>query len=155
MVKGIIFKNEKFKAAINRAGYERDVRCYERKLRVWNIFHMAMSAIAFTAVCSLFIFIGALDDAEHEKLVLSYLAVSGLVLATAALMLKVPRPKLPFGIKIYKGRYVIAGFTHPGQEVVEINTDFVYEDGRKCKVVPCNLQPRRRHVDDVIFDKIF
>lgn len=139
----IIYNDNKYLAAVNRAGYERDVRKFERTLRIWNFFHMTMRMLAYASGCSVTLFIAAIDDTEHEKLVFTCLALSCLVLAIALLLQKVPRPRLPFGIKIHNGRYIIAGFTHPGEDIVEVNTDYVYEDGRRCRVVPCNLKPRR------------
>lgn len=140
----IVYNNDKYLAAVNRAGYIKDVKKFERKLRIWNVYYRATQVLAFIAATFLIIFMSALDDPGNEKLVFSCIALSTLGLAISILMLKVPRPKLPFGIKIHNGRYVIAGFTHPGEDVVEVNTDYVYEDGRKCRVLPCNLKPRRR-----------
>lgn len=139
----IIYNDNKYLAAVNRAGYERDVRKYERALRVWNVFHMTMRIVAYAGGCSLMLFLTAIDDMEHEKLVFTCIALSCLVLSIAILLQKVPRPRLPFGISIHNRRYIIAGFTHPGEDIVEVNTDYVFEDGRKCRVVPCNLKPRR------------
>lgn len=139
----IIYNDNKYLAAVNRAGYERDVRKFERKLRMWNLFHMTMRMFAYAGGCSLMLFLTAIDDIEHEKLVFTCIALSCLVLSIAILLQKVPRPKLPFGIRIHNGRYIIAGFTHPGEDIVEVNADYVYEDGRKCRVVPCNLKPHR------------
>ena len=35
----IIKCDDTYLAYVNRAGYKRDIRKYERKLRLWNIFH--------------------------------------------------------------------------------------------------------------------
>lgn len=139
-----IINNESvYLAAVNRAGYKKDVRRFERKLMIWNLFHMTMYAVAVIAGSNLVLFCTALDDFEHERLVFKVLLISALILAVAILLQKIPRPRLPFGIRLYKGRYVISGFTHPGNDIVEVNTDYVYEDGRKCRVIPCTVKKRR------------
>ena len=84
--------------------------------------------------------VAAIDDIEHEKFVWSTIAVSTMVFVVSALMAKIPKPKLPIGVKIHRGKYVIAAAIYKGDDLVEVNNDYVYEDGRRCKVIPCDAK---------------
>lgn len=53
---------------------------------------------------------------------------------------EIPKPKLPIGVKIHRGKYVIAAAIYKGDDLVEVNNDYVYEDGRKCRVIPCDVK---------------
>lgn len=139
----VIYNSDRYLAAVNRAGYKKDVQIYERKLKIWNIIQTILTVIAYVDVSILLFFLMAVDDVEHERLVFTAIAILCLILAITTLLFKIPRPKLPFGLKIHKGRYIIAGFTHPGKDIVEINTDYVFADGRRCNVRPCNIKTRR------------
>lgn len=143
VISRVIYNSDRYLAAVDRAGYKKDVQIYERKLRIWNIIHRLLTVIAYVDGSILLFFFMALDDVEHEKLVFTGVAITGLILAITTLLLKIPKPKLPFGLKIHKGRYIIAGFTHPGEDIVEVNTDYVFADGRRCRVIPCNVKTRR------------
>lgn len=136
----IIKCNDIYLAYVNRAGYKKDIRKYERKLRLWNLFHRLFVMIMILSGTILLWMCTAVDDIEHEKFVWTVMLVSLFVLGISAIMAKMPRPKLPIGVKVYRGKYVIAAAIYPGDEIVEVNNDYVYEDGRRCKVVPCDAK---------------
>lgn len=129
-----------YMAFVNRAGYKREIRKYERKLRLWNMFHRFLVMVMFLSGTTLMWMCTAVDDIEHEKFVWSVIIISIFVFGISALMAKMPRPKLPIGVKVYRGRYVIAAAIYPGDDLVEVNNDYVYEDGRKCKIIPCDVK---------------
>ncbi len=136
----IIKCDDTYLAYVNRAGYKRDIRKYERKLRLWNVFHRFLVMIMFLSGTTLMWMCTAVDDIEHEKFVWSTIAVSIMVFIVSALMAKIPKPKLPIGVKIHRGKYVIAAAIYKGDDLVEVNNDYVYEDGRRCKVIPCDAK---------------
>ena len=136
----IIKCDDTYLAYVNRAGYKRDIRKYERKLRLWNVFHRFLVMIMFLSGTTLMWMCTAVDDIEHEKFVWSTIAVSIMVFIVSALMAKIPKPKLPIGVKIHRGKYVIAAAIYKGDDLVEVNNDYVYEDGRRCKVIPCDVK---------------
>lgn len=136
----IIKCDDTYLAYVNRAGYKRDIRKFERKLRLWNVFHRFLVMIMFLSGTTLMWMCTAVDDIEHEKFVWSTIAVSIMVFIVSALMAKIPKPKLPIGVKIHRGKYVIAAAIYKGDDLVEVNNDYVYEDGRRCKVIPCDVK---------------
>lgn len=136
----IIKCDDTYLAYVNRAGYKRDIRKFERKLRLWNVFHRFLVMIMFLSGTTLMWMCTAVDDIEHEKFVWSTIAVSTMVFVVSALMAKIPKPKLPIGVKIHRGKYVIAAAIYPGDDLVEVNNDYVYEDGRRCKIIPCDVK---------------
>lgn len=129
-----------YMALVNRAEYKKEIRKYERKLRLWNVFHRFLVMIMFLSGTTLMWMCTAVDDIEHEKFVWSAIIISIFVFGISALMAKMPRPKLPIGVKVYRGRYVIAAAIYPGDDLVEVNNDYVYEDGRRCKIIPCDVK---------------
>ena len=135
----IIKCDDTYLAYVNRAGYKRDIRKYERKLRLWNIFHKLFLMLMFLSGTIMLWMVAAIDDIEHEKFVWSVMAVSTTVFVVSALMAKIPKPKLPIGVKIHHGKYVIAAAIYKGNDLVEVNNDYVYEDGRRCRVIPCDV----------------
>ena len=136
----IIKCDDTYLAYVDRAGYKRDIRKFERKLRLWNVFHRFLVMIMFLSGTTLMWMCTAVDDIEHEKFVWSTIAVSIMVFIVSALMAKIPKPKLPIGVKIHRGKYVIAAAIYKGDDLVEVNNDYVYEDGRRCKVIPCDVK---------------
>lgn len=136
----IIKCDDTYLAYVDRAGYKRDIRKFERKLRLWNVFHRFLVMIMFLSGTTLMWMCTAVDDIEHEKFVWSTIAVSIMVFIVSALMAKIPKPKLPIGVKIHRGKYVIAAAIYKGDDLVEVNNDYVYEDGRRCKVIPCDAK---------------
>lgn len=136
----IIKCDSMYMALVNRAEYKKEILKYERKLRLWNIFHRFLVMVMFLSGTTLMWMCTAVDDIEHEKFVWSTIAVSIMVFIVSALMAKMPRPKLPIGVKVYRGRYVIAAAIYPGDDLVEVNNDYVYEDGRRCKIIPCDVK---------------
>lgn len=136
----VIKCDDMYLAAVNRAGYKRDIRKFEHKLRLWNMFHRFSTTLMILSGMIALCMVMAVDDIEHEKLVWSVMGMSCLVLGVSVIMVKIPRPKLPIGVKIHQNKYIIAAAIYPGDEIVRINNDYVYEDGRKCKVIPCDVK---------------
>ena len=135
----VIKCNDMYMAYVSRAGYKRDIRKFERKLRLWNMFHRFFTMLIVLSLITALCMATAIDDIEHEKMVWSIMIISIVVLGFSILMIKTPRPKLPIGVKIHRNKYVIAAAIYPGDEIVEVNNDYVYEDGRKCRVIPCDI----------------
>ena len=136
----IIKCDSMYMAFVNRAGYKKEIKKYERKLRLWNMFHRFFTILMILSGMIALCMVMAIDDIEHEKLVWSIMAISSLVSCVSVLMTKIPRPKLPIGVKIHRRKYVIAAAIYPGDDLVEVNNDYVYEGGRRCKVVPCDVK---------------
>ena len=63
----IIKCDSMYMAFVNRAGYKKEIRKYERKLRLWNMFHRFFTILMILSGMIALCMVMAIDDIEHES----------------------------------------------------------------------------------------
>lgn len=128
--------NRPFAARVNIHKYRDAIRKYEARLEVSNAIKRATEFImAMDIIFILFISSGI--DAEEQLPIIMKLLCAGMIIALiGALVLHVPSPRLPKGISIIDGRYVIVQNVYPGHNPIIIGRDCVFRDKREVSVIP-------------------
>lgn len=132
-------ENGPFAARVNIHKYRDDVRRYENAVRILNGIRKGTEFIMVMDIIFIMFVSSGIDVEEQFPIILKLLGAGMVIALLCALILRIPTPKLPKGVALVNGRYVIVKNVYPGRNPIIIGRDCVFKDRREASVVPYEI----------------